>query len=140
MTNRQNRETLSAFEEHVFEADNRIRWFTFITNLDVNEQQARALRNYYHYRWAIESAYNVYKQHFLPTTRSRNFGLRTYLYLFGMAACNAWVAANVKCRRQHLEDSERKRPPIRASRFMTIGQRRYRTEEFPADYISFRED
>lgn len=39
-----------------------------------------------------------------------------------------------------LEDSERKRPPIRASRFMTLGQQRYRTDEFHRDYISFSED
>ncbi|SDK12943.1 hypothetical protein SAMN05216226_1217 [Halovenus aranensis] len=57
-----------------------------------------------------------------------------------MTTYNAWVAANTKARRQHLEDSERKRPPIRASRFMTLGQQRYRTEEFHRDYISFSED
>jgi hypothetical protein len=144
-TGRQDQSTLAKFVEEedaedVFEANNRMRWFTFITNLDVSEAEARALREYYHYRWAVESAYSVYKQHFLPTTKSTNLGMRTYLYLFGMTTYNAWVAANTKARRQHLEDSERKRPPIRASRFMTLGQQRYRTDEFHRDYISFSED
>jgi hypothetical protein len=57
-----------------------------------------------------------------------------------MTTYNAWVAANTKARRQHLEDSERKRPPIRASRFMTLGQQRYRTDEFHRDYISISEE
>ena len=144
VTDRQNQKTLAAYAEHedagdIFEAKNRMRWFTFITNLDVNEQEARALREYYHFRWAIESAYSTYKTHFLPGTRSTNLGLRTYLYLFGISAFNAWVAANTKARRQHLEDNERNRPPIRASRFSTLGQQRYRTDEFLTDYISFRE-
>jgi len=64
--------------------------------------------------------------------------MRVYLYLFGMTAYNAWVAANTRARRQHLEDNERNRPPIRASRFVTLGQQRYR-DEFHRDYISFRE-
>ena len=51
-------------------------------NLDVGEAEARALREYYHYRWAIESAYADYKKNFLPSTRSTELGLRTYLYLF----------------------------------------------------------
>lgn len=101
VTDRQNQKTLAAYAEHedagdIFEAKNRMRWFTFITNLDVNEQEARALREYYHFRWAIESAYSTYKTHFLPGTRSTNLGLRTYLYLFGISAFNAWVAANTK--------------------------------------------
>jgi len=121
---RQNQATLAAYEDHfegdIFEANNRMRWFTFVTNLDPNEEQARALREYYHYRWAIESAFSDYKQNFLPSTKSTNLGMRIYLYLFGMTAYNAWVAANTKARRQHLEDSERNRPPIRASRFMLL--------------------
>ena len=124
----------------VFEANNRMRWFTFMTNLDVGEEEARALREYYHYRWAIESAFSDYKQNFLPTTKSTNLGMRTYLYLFGMTTYNAWVAANTKARRQHLEDSERKRPPIRASRFTTLGQQRYRTDEFLTESINFEVD
>jgi len=142
LTGRQNQKTLSAYEDHfeenIFEANNRMRWFTFITNLDVGEEEARALREYYHYRWAIESAFSDYKQNFLPTTKSTNLGMRIYLYLFGMAVYNVWIAANTKARRQHLEDSERKQPPIRASRFVTLGQQRYRGE-FHRDYISFRE-
>gem|GEM_PF-2585940 len=143
VTDRQNQKTLEAYVERrdaedVFEADNRMRWFTFVSNIDVNETEARALRQYYHYRWAIESAFSGYKSHFLPSTRSTELGLRTYLYLFGMAAYNAWVASNVKARRQHLEDNARKRPPIRASRFMTLGQQRYR-DEFHREYINFRE-
>jgi hypothetical protein len=142
VADRQDQRTLAEFARRedagdVFEADNRMRWFTFMTNLDLDEEQARALREYYHYRWAIESAYSLYKQHFLPSTKSTNLGMRTYLYLFGMTAYNAWVAANAKARRQHLEDSERNRPPIRASRFMTIGQQRYRTDEFHVDYTDF---
>jgi len=142
VTGRQNQRTLAAyedqFEEDIFEANNRMRWFTFVTNLDVGEEEARALREYYHYRWAIESAFSDYKQNFLPTTKSTNLGMRIYLYLFGITAYNAWVAANTKARRQHLQDSERNRPPIRASRFTTLGQQRYRSE-FHRDYISFRE-
>jgi hypothetical protein len=142
LTGRQNQQTLAAYEEHfeedIFEANNRMRWFTFVTNLNVGEEEARALREYYHYRWAIESAFSDYKQNFLPTTKSTNLGMRVYLYMFGMTAYNAWVAANTKARRQHLEDSERNRPPIRASRFTTLGQQRYRGE-FHRDYISFRE-
>jgi len=145
VTDRQNQKTLAAYAQRedagdIFEANNRMRWFTFITNLDVSEAEARALREYYHYRWAIESAYGIYKKHFLPGTRSTNLGLRTYLYLFGISAYNAWVAANVKARRQHLEDNERNRPPIRASRFTTLGQQRYRTNEFLTDPISFSQD
>lgn len=140
VTGRQNQRTLASYEDHfeedIFEANNRMRWFTFITNLDVGEEEARALREYYHYRWAIESAFSDYKQNFLPTTKSTNLGMRIYLYLFGMSAYNAWVAANTKARRQHLEDSERNRPPIRASRFVTLGQQRYR-DEFGTDYINF---
>nr|WP_231736916.1 transposase [Halobacterium sp. CBA1126] len=143
LTGRQNQQTLAAYEDHfeedIFEANNRMRWFTFVTNLDVGEEEARALREYYHYRWAIESAFSDYKQNFLPTTKSTNLGMRVYLYLFGMAAYNSWIAANTKARRQHLEDSERNRPPIRASRFTTLGQQRYR-DEFHRDYISFSED
>lgn len=146
VTDRQSQRTIISYKEaedaedaeDVFEAENRKRWFTFISNLDVNEEEARALRQYYHYRWAIESAYADYKQNFLPTTRSTELGLRTYLYLFGMTTYNAWVAANVKARRQHLEDNERKRPPIRASRFMHLGQQRYRGE-FSTDYVNFQE-
>lgn len=142
VTDRQSQKTLEAYVERrdagdIFEANNRMRWFTFVTNLDVNEAEARALREYYHYRWAIESAYGDYKTHFLPGTRSTNLGLRTYLYLFGISAFNAWVAANVKSRRQHLEDNERNRPPIRASRFTTLGQQRYRTDEFLTESINF---
>jgi len=144
VTDRQNQKTLAAYAKHedakdIFEAKNRMRWFTFITNLDVGEEEARALRQYYHYRWAIESAYGIYKKHFLPGTRSTELGLRAFLYLFGLSAYNSWVAANVKARRQHLEDNERNRPPIRASRFTTLGQQRYRTDEFVTDYISFQE-
>lgn len=141
VTDRQNQKTLAAYEDHfeedIFEANNRMRWFTFVTNLDVEEEEARALREYYHYRWAIESAFSDYKQNFLPGTRSTNLGMRIYLYQFGMVAYNAWVAANAKARRQHLQDNERNRPPIRASRFMTLGQQRYR-DEFHRDYINFR--
>jgi hypothetical protein len=145
VTDRQNQKTLEAYVDRrdggdIFEAKNRMRWFTFITNLDVSEEEARALREYYHYRWAIESAYGSYKTHFLPGTRSTNLGLRTYLYLFGISAFNAWVASNVKARRQHLEDNERNRPPIRASRFTTLGQQRYRTDEFLAESINFEMD
>lgn len=141
VTGRQQQETVMSYLDDddasdVFEANNRMRWFTFITNLDVDETEARALREYYHYRWAIESAFSVFKSHFLPGTRSTNLGMRTYLYLFGLSAYNAWVAANAKARRQHLEDNERNRPPIRASRFTTIGQQRYR-DEFGVDYKEF---
>lgn len=140
VTEKQNQKTLAAYEEHmdrnIFEESNRKRWFTFITDLDVDEDSARALRSYYHYRWAIESAFGVYKDSFLPKTKSTELGMRTYLYLFGMYAYNAWVAANTRCRRQHLEDSERNRPPIRASRFMTLAQQRYR-DEFHVDYVDF---
>jgi hypothetical protein len=145
VSDKQNQRTLEAYleradAEDIFEAKNRMRWFTFITNLDVSETEARALRRYYHYRWAIESAYGTYKTHFLPGTRSTELGLRTYLYLFGISAFNAWVAANIKARRQHLEDNERKRPPIRASRFTTLGQQRYRTDEFLTESINFEVD
>ena len=125
--NLQNQKTLEAYVERrdagdTFEAKNRTRCFTFVTNLDVNEPEARALRENYHYRWAIGSAYESYKTYFLPGTRSTNLVLRTYLYLFGISMFNAWVAANVKAWRQHLEDNERNRPLIRASRFTTLGQ------------------
>lgn len=141
VNSKQSHKTAIEYMKHqdvdIFEANNRMRWFTFVTNLDVTEEEARALRKYYHYRWAIESAFGSYKTHFLPGTRSTNLGLRTYLYLFGMSAYNAWVAANVKARRQHLQDNERNRPPIRASRFSTLGQQRYRTDEFHVDYTDF---
>jgi len=115
-------------------------WLTYITNIDANEAEARTLREYYKYRWSIESSYGDFKETFLPKTKSTELALRTHLYLYGMFAYNAWIAANVKCRRQHLQDSERNRPPIRARRFTTIGQQRYRTDEFPIDYINFSED
>jgi len=141
VTSKQSQKTAIEYMKHqdvdIFEANNRMRWFTFVTNLDVTEDEARALRQYYHYRWAIESAFGSYKTHFLPGTKSTNLGLRTYLYLFGMSAYNAWVAANIKARRQHLQDNERNRPPIRASRFSTLGQQRYRTDEFLVDYTEF---
>lgn len=143
VTGDQDQTTIAAFEdfveEDIFEADNKMRWFTFITNLDVGERGAKSLRSYYHYRWAIESAYKDIKGNFLPGTRSTDLGIRTYLYLFGIYAYNAWVAANTKARRQHLQDSPRKRPPIRASRFMNLAQQRYRTDEFHTDYVNFRE-
>jgi len=65
-------------------------------------------------------------------------GERVFPTPFPALPAPRWIAANTKARRQHLEDSERKRPPIRASRFTTLGQQRYR-DEFHHDYISFRE-
>lgn len=142
VTDRQNQKTLEVYTDRrdsrdIFEVKNRMRWFTFITNLDVTEEEARALQEYYHYRWAIESAYGSYKTHFLPEIRSTNLGLRTYLYLFGISSFNTWIAANVKARRQHLEDNERNRPPIRASRFTTLGQQCYRRNKFLTESINF---
>lgn len=114
-------------------------WLTYITNIDANEAEARTLREYYKYRWSIESSYGDFKETFLPKTKSTELALRTYLYLYGMFAYNAWIAANVRCRRQHIQGRERYRPAIRARRFTTIGQQRYRNEEFPTDYVNFRE-
>ena len=118
------KETVDAcFEEE----DKKGRWYCFITNLDINEDEARALRDYYRYRWAIETTYRKFKSHFLPTTRSTRLQMRIYLYLFGMFAYNSWVVANVKCRHQNLINA-RERPPIRASRFNTLSIQRYRPE------------
>lgn len=121
------RTTVQALVEEDEQPSRKGRWFTFITNLDINEDEARALRQYYKYRCAIETAYRKYKKNFLPTTRSTRLRMRIYLYLFGMFAYNAWVAANVKCRRQQLIN-ERERPPIRASRANTLAMQRYRSE------------
>jgi hypothetical protein len=126
MTGNHTRKEVQALEEDEQPSET-ARWVTFITNLDINEDEARALRQYYKYRWAIETAYRKYKYNFLPTTRSTRLGMRIYLYLFGMFAYNTWVAANVKCRRQHLID-QRERPPIRASRANTLAMQRYRSE------------
>lgn len=121
-------ETLDAFLDEDDKGDDKTgRWYCFITNLDVNEDEARALRDYYRYRWAIETTYRKSKGHFLPTTRSTRLQMRIYLYLFGMFAYNSWIVANVKCRRQNLIN-ERERPPIRASRFNTLAMQRYRSE------------
>ena len=115
------------FDEDEGEDDKKGRWYCFITNLDVNVDEARALRDYYRYRWAIETTYRKFKSHFLPTTRSTRLQMRIYLYLFGMFSYNSWVVANVKCRRQNLIN-DRERPPIRASRFNTLAMQRYRSE------------
>lgn len=140
---RQDQNTLNAFLDDdqdkmsVFDMENGMRWFTFITNVDVSEDEALSLRQYYQWRWAIESAYGSFKTEFMPRTKSTNLGMRTYLYMFALCAYNAWCAANIKARQQSLDDSERNRPPIRASRFLELGQQRYRTDEFEVDYTEF---
>lgn len=142
ISGRQTRDTVASYIDqedagNIFEMDNKMQWHTFMTNRNIKKSTARGLRDFYHYRWAIESAYGTYKENFLPKTKSTNLKIRLYLYLFGMAAYNAWVSANAKARNQHLEDNERNRPPIRASRFNTLGQQRYQPE-FETDYINFQ--
>jgi len=85
------------------------------------------VRDYYRYRWTIETTHRKFKRHFLPTTRSTRFQMRIYLYLSGMFAYNSWVAASVECRCQILI-SIREWPPIRTSRFNTLSMQRSRPE------------
>jgi len=65
----------------------------FITNVDVNLNDAQELAESYRRRWNIETSYRVIKHVFLPRTASRSGIVRFFFFGFGVCLFNLYVLA-----------------------------------------------
>lgn len=66
----------------------------FATNMDVEEGREADLFTLYGKRWGIETSYRV-KVDFRPRTKSKNYAVRLFYFLFSTCLYNLWVLANV---------------------------------------------
>ncbi|WP_328765699.1 transposase [Haloarcula rubra] len=87
----------------------------FVTNLNVENETARAYAAAFRRRWGIETSYRQIGD-FLPRTSSPTFSVRLFYFLFAVALYNLWVLANV------LVSTGRKstKPPISTRIFRTF--------------------
>lgn len=66
----------------------------FITNCDVNEENAERFAELYRRRWGIETSYRV-KGDFRPKTTSKTYVIRLFYFMFSACLYNLWVLANL---------------------------------------------
>jgi Transposase DDE domain len=67
----------------------------FITDLDINERNAKYYAEDYRRRWGIETSYRVKKDAFRPRTTSKNYAIRLFFFLFSVCFYNLWVLINI---------------------------------------------
>ncbi len=67
----------------------------FVTNLDVNEKNAKKYAEGYRKRWGIETSYRVKKEAFRPKTTSKNYAIRLFFFLFSVCLYNLWILINI---------------------------------------------
>ncbi len=67
---------------------------TFATNLEVKEEDAFSLFDFYEKRWGIETSYRV-KNGFRVRTTSKNYVVRLFYFLLSTCLYNLWVLANI---------------------------------------------
>nr|AAU84385.1 transposase [uncultured archaeon GZfos9E5] len=77
---------------HRLKKDKRV---CFVTNLDVNEENAKDYAGNYRKRWGIETSYRVKKDAFRPKTTSKNYAIRLFFFLFSVSFYNLWVLASI---------------------------------------------
>ena len=70
----------------------------FATNEEYNENDvnlAERLFNLYDRRWGIESSYCVEKHSYLPKTKSKNYQIRLFYFMFAVLLYNLWILADI---------------------------------------------
>jgi hypothetical protein len=67
----------------------------FITNLNIPEQLAHYLYTFYSKRWGIETGYRQFDHDFKAKTTTKNYHIRLFYFLFGVALYNLWVLVNI---------------------------------------------
>jgi putative transposase len=68
--------------------------FTYATNLEVDEKNAKTWGDRYAKRWGIETAFRV-QDAFLVRTTSKNYSVRLFYFLFSVCLYNLWILANI---------------------------------------------
>ena len=77
---------------HRLKKDERV---CFVTNQDVNEENAKDYAGNYRKRWGIETSYRVKKDVFRPKTTSKNYAIRLFFFLFSVSFYNLWVLVSI---------------------------------------------
>jgi len=97
---------------------------TFITNLNIPEQDAPALYKIYSKRWGIETSYRQIDIDLFPRTTSTNFTIRLFYFLFSVCLFNLWVLVNIIVSIS-LYGRIKKKPIITVKRFAVVLYRIY---------------
>ena len=67
----------------------------FVTDLDVNEENAKDYTEDFRKRWGIETSYRVKKDVFRPKTTSKKYAIRLFFFLFSVCFYNLWVLVSI---------------------------------------------
>lgn len=85
----------------------------FMTNAEVSPDRAQGLTAQYSHRWEIENEYKTIKEHFLPTSASKDFRVRFLYFVIAVVMYNVWRLTNFFLRDKVTVDLGEK-PPIQA--------------------------
>ncbi|WP_243700392.1 transposase [Halorussus pelagicus] len=66
----------------------------FTTNAEVSPDRAQGLTAQYGHRWEIENEYKTIKEHFLPTSASKDYRVRFLYFVIAVIMYNVWRLTN----------------------------------------------
>ena len=92
--------------------------YGFITNMDVKDEDARAVSGLYKQRWGIETSYRM-KNVFRAKTTSKNYVIRLFYFLYSVLLYNLWILLNMIIGK-FIFDEVREEPIITAKFFATV--------------------
>lgn len=92
--------------------------YGFITNINVQNEDARRISELYRLRWGIETSYRM-KNVFRAKTTSKNYVIRLFYFLYSVLLYNLWVLMNMVIGK-FIFDEVVEKPIITAKFFATV--------------------